>query len=95
MEKHPTANICHGKRRKHRERRSQCDISPARFRETSNTKEPLLVVISSVLFSEMQRGGKVRPVAKGKLTNGKDLSGATAGARVFFIGEKRAARSLR
>jgi len=43
----------------------------------------------------MQRGGKVCPVAKGKLTNGKDLSGATAGARAFFIGEKRAARSLR
>lgn len=66
------------------------------FCETSNTKEPLLaVLISFVLFSKMQRGGKVRPVAKGTLTNGKDLSGATAGARAFFISEKRAARSLR
>lgn len=55
----------------------------------------LAVLISTVLFSEMQRGGEVRSVAKGELTNGKDLSGATASARAFFIGEKRAARSLR
>lgn len=37
----------------------------------------------------MQRGGKVRPVAKGELTNGKDLSGATAGMRAFFIGGEK------
>lgn len=82
----------------HAERRKQCTtFSLVLSRETSNAKDPLLaVLISSVLLSEMQRGGKVvRPVAKGELTNGKDLSGATAGARAFFIGEKRAARSLR
>jgi len=36
----------------------------------------------------MQRGGKVCSVAKGKLTNGKDLSGATAGACIFHRREK-------
>lgn len=45
------------------------------------------------VFEDVER--RKRPVAKGKLTNGKDLSGATADVRAFFISEKRAACSLR
>lgn len=74
-----------------RESRETCETHKERRAKRSFRWPPDLV-----LFLEMQRGRKATfMVAKGELTNGKDLSGATAGVRAFFIGEKRAARYVK
>lgn len=67
-------------------------------RKISNARRnaPSLASLTvSVLFTATRRNGRETACTSSsrasELTNGKDLSGATAGLRVFFIGGKRAA----